>query len=341
MDEKRKKRITNILLEKYNIDIDNIEKTPQFISLRDTYLTTGKTPSKNKLIRYCCLVTMLKSRNLILRDDSKLCKNYINGDDTYDLDAIINTMDEMNWFYNHSTYEHHMDILYNENTYDKYYKYDNDKHDKYDNDKHDMSSIAKERAINDWICSMKQPIPPLSLKNIIQKKLFNKIDDIDFSLYDILNKFHDDKYMYDYSCKIAEKYNPWITELEMYKYIYDKMNVFIHNKLCCDIMTKIKNNDIEFIDEIDNYFPEFREKILNIYNKYKNFIFCKNENCLNMKENDIDLCIKCIKYNEYLQEKSRNKCAKCKIGMYGQKCKYKCCKNCCKCDNHKKPNKYK
>ena len=128
------------------------------------------------------LITKLKARGLELRSDSVLCSKYLSGDDQYDVDEIVDIMEQMKWFFSNTNYSE-FTRLYDEKQrkfkYNNYRNYEYDSDDSDDSDESDFenkkniynknkSNYAKKQSIIEWIKTGKNGIPPpLSLNQMI------------------------------------------------------------------------------------------------------------------------------------------------------------------------------
>jgi hypothetical protein len=90
------------------------------------------------------LVMALAERGLELRSDSTLCERYINGDQAYTLQNLVNIMDEMRFYFNHTRYAEFYD---DESGYASYDEFDEDS-EAMDNYIEDISWIAKTKALS-------------------------------------------------------------------------------------------------------------------------------------------------------------------------------------------------
>jgi hypothetical protein len=122
---------------------------------------------RNKLIeqknRKAELVKKLEDKGLQLRDDSKLCKQYIKHGEG-NLQYIVDVMEEMDWFYKNTKYA-------------KFYKEAKDREyedwrsyrswgESFEYDSTEISEIAKKNAISDYLRrSMLTPLSPNAIQN--------------------------------------------------------------------------------------------------------------------------------------------------------------------------------
>jgi hypothetical protein len=379
--EKRKRRLTNLLNE-HNINIENIIsnngiKPIEFQNLIDSYYKDGNHKDRYKIMRYSKLFLALKNKNLIIRNDSELCNNFINDD--YDiinddniqekLENVVNVMCEMNWFYNHSSYKHNLQNIYdsqrrrnnynNYNHYDRYYSdydsfYDSDSDSDYEeyysHNKIDNSERAKYKSLQEWINNdMIEPHPPFSLKNTINKIICEKI--LEDTTKEInmknINDYYEDKFRHVKSIKITKEYNKdgilWVNENEIFRVITEALNNYLKKIMPIDVIKKTKERKKEnkipkFVKNIDMFDDELQVKILEIYNKIKDLEFCCNDYCLDY--NDIcenKKCKSCCKKsknkcNYHKNNKKINnldKCMICQKNYYASFCQSKCCGLCC------------
>ena len=117
--EKRKDILVNTLIERlnngiidklYNESNNSYDRYDRYNNRYDTYLNYSDSDSDESIYEYGYenrrehLKNKLKNVNLILRNDSTLCNNYIkynNGN----LQEIVDIMVEMDWFFKNTTYE--------------------------------------------------------------------------------------------------------------------------------------------------------------------------------------------------------------------------------------------
>jgi len=115
------------------------------------------------------LVKKLEEKGLQLRDDSKLCKQYIKRGEG-NLQHIVDVMEEMDWFYKNTKYS-------------KFYKEAKDREyqdwrsyrgwgESFEYDPTEISEIAKKMAISDYLGGTAvPPLPPPALKSINEELL--------------------------------------------------------------------------------------------------------------------------------------------------------------------------
>ena len=140
----------NIPLQKYKYEINN------FINSKNKNVDEFINLLIKMENRYNILVSKLKSRGLTLRSDSKLCDDFLNGDDDYTVDYIVDIMEQMKWFYEHTKYSKYC------NEYTSYFYYDKEEYNMM------RSEYAKTKAIKDYIRGYIQVSPPPSLNNAIE-----------------------------------------------------------------------------------------------------------------------------------------------------------------------------
>lgn len=128
------------------------------------------------------LVDGLKSRGLVLRVDSVLCSKYIDGNSEYTLDYILDTMEQMDWFFTNTKYSQYCreydDYEYKHRTQEDYYYSMRDRYDLYNSDDSDYekqeqkekenynkikSEYVKNKCLTEWISNGKKGIYPKSL----------------------------------------------------------------------------------------------------------------------------------------------------------------------------------
>lgn len=174
------------------INIENIPKK-KYSELFNNFINSITDNDLEKLInfikdkenRFQILTTKLKENSLILRSDSMLCNNYLNGSDRYTIDYIINTMVEMNWFFTNTNYSFYTKKYDNIKKQERYHDYQNygyiyrnyesdDSDDEFRQEERqeynkNKSIHAKEEAINEWIHKGKIGIkPPNTLNKMIE-----------------------------------------------------------------------------------------------------------------------------------------------------------------------------
>jgi hypothetical protein len=110
-----------------NIEIERSKRQDKQIKIRE-----NKKIMKDK--RREELILALKDKGLQLRDDSKLCQNYIDGIKDLSLSEIVDICLKMNWLYTCTDYQDRLNIYF-----DNIKKH----HDKY-NVEEDMESIRRE-----------------------------------------------------------------------------------------------------------------------------------------------------------------------------------------------------
>ena len=148
----------HILLEKMNIVNPKIKKEINNNDIDDICknIISGKYTEQeiiillsNKQKKRECLKNELNKYNLKIRNDSVLCDNFIEGDDTYTLNELVNIMVEMDWYYKYTNYSKIIKNLYNEFFYKQrsygYY----DELNEYD--KMEISKNAKKISLEQWI----------------------------------------------------------------------------------------------------------------------------------------------------------------------------------------------
>jgi len=246
------------------------------------YLETGKGSLLNIVVRDTELYTKLKERGLELRSDSRLCENYINKGD-YNIDFVINTMEEMKWFIKNSSYDIIRDEIIEEDL-----KY----RGRYDNE--EVNECAKSRALNDWIKDeCPDPIPPKSLYKQISEKI-NILSDINFD-FDLVNDLLDEKKREYFLNNYKETSKIYIKKLNLTEFLDKKLDKCLKNYLdgkLKNIVTKSYKKDLENSIYIINakkgkYNYVLNERIINIYDEIKDIKYCNNNECI---EFGLDLC---------------------------------------------------
>ena len=173
-DERRRRKL---LLE---TNIKNIKEminySYNFKIKYESFLSTGEISKKisieNYAHRYDMLKSLLEENGCILRNDSVLCKRYIDNifKSSCDVHEIVDTMVEMKFFHEHTSYKRILDNLY-DNLYN--YKYSDDYEDDYYSKRInniDLSKRAKDTALKLWLkntdkSSEKYKLLPRSLQN--------------------------------------------------------------------------------------------------------------------------------------------------------------------------------
>ena len=139
----------------------------------ESYLSSGENSKKISIEKYAhrydTLKSLLEENGCVLRNDSVLCKRYIDNiyKSSYDVHEIVDTMVEMVFFYEHTSYKRIRDNLYDN------YEYSDDSEDEYYHKKVnniDLSSRAKDAALKLWLkntdkSSEKYKLLPRSLQN--------------------------------------------------------------------------------------------------------------------------------------------------------------------------------
>jgi len=141
----------NIPLQKYKYVINN------FINSKKTNVKKFINELIEEENRYNYLVSKLKNRGLELRSDSKLCNDFLNGKSNYTIDYIVDVMEQMKWFYEHTKYPEYCE------QYTSYIYYDKEEYNK------KRSEFAKEKAIKDYIRGYIKVSPPSSLIDTIEE----------------------------------------------------------------------------------------------------------------------------------------------------------------------------
>lgn len=131
-----------------------------------TYISeqiVGKRDRKNNLI------IELKKNGLKLRNDSEICQKYIDNNE-YDLDYVVNTMVEMNFYYSYTNYSN----IFQEEKREADRYYDSDE-GRYVYDYIEVSNISKQRALTKW-CSKYSSYEIAIENNVLPKSLYNKVE---------------------------------------------------------------------------------------------------------------------------------------------------------------------
>lgn len=142
---------------------------------REKYVNSTMTLEnfRNRLIerknRKTELVKKLEEKGLQLRDDSKLCKQYIKHGEG-DLQYIVDVMEEMDWFYKNTKYAK----FYKEAKNREYQDWRSYRGwgESFEYDPTEISEIAKKMAISDYLGgSALPPFPPHDLQSIKEELL--------------------------------------------------------------------------------------------------------------------------------------------------------------------------
>jgi hypothetical protein len=139
IDPKIKKEINNYEMDEICKNIISGKYTEQEIIILLSNKQKKREILKNELNKY----------NLKIRNDSVLCDNFIEGDDTYTLNELVNIMVEMDWYYKYTNYSKIIKKLYDDFFHkQKSYGY-YDELDEYD--KMEISKNAKKLSLEQWI----------------------------------------------------------------------------------------------------------------------------------------------------------------------------------------------
>ena len=108
------------------------------------------------------LETALEAKGLVLRNDSALCQQYIDGDGDRNLDEIVSIMENMDFLYKHTQYSQ----IY-ERLLDQEYEYCRESGERYNNvDRHEVSEQAQEIAMINYRGDM--TIVPSGLLDVLE-----------------------------------------------------------------------------------------------------------------------------------------------------------------------------
>jgi hypothetical protein len=188
-------KIMSATIDPHIIDIYNDPIIDMYV--KDGYVRGGNTTKKviGILERKSELISKLNQKNLIYREDSKLCQEYIygntkqyldpdesdpdvsdsNGSDSLGADSIVEIMLEMEWMFKNTNYKNIMTKIMDKNHEDRrseiYYDF---------MDVNECSAKAKQVAIESWIDKKNDfsGCPSLVLhkiKVILEKKLADEI----------------------------------------------------------------------------------------------------------------------------------------------------------------------
>lgn len=180
---KEERRRRKLFLE---TNIKNIKEmvnySYNFKAIYDSFLNTGEISKKISIekyaYRYDRLKSLLEENGCVLRNDSVLCKRYIDNifKSSDDIHEIVDTMVEMDFFYKHTSYRRIREILYQkyeDSDYSDYSDCSDYSEDEYYNKKVDgidLSRRSKEAALKSWLkktdkSSEKYKLLPRSLQN--------------------------------------------------------------------------------------------------------------------------------------------------------------------------------
>lgn len=204
-----KKKLLKNAIKSYNLPKTKYKKLySAYINCTDTSTNLSITNDLDTLVKYIKekefrfedLNSKLNVKGLVLRSDSVLCSKYLEGNDDYSCDEIVDIMEQMNWFFSHTNYSYYC-RKYAENKkksrYSLNYNYDYDYNSKYcnysDSDSNsnsecsyynkkkeiynkEKSDFVKRQCIEEWIKSGKNGVKPPDSLNILIKEIENKLD---------------------------------------------------------------------------------------------------------------------------------------------------------------------
>ena len=245
------------------------------------------------------LIKKLEENGLRLRNDSELCRKFING--VGDLMYVVNTMVEMDWYYNHTNYSGILQRKYSRNNYydyyDKYSKYYDDSDDESYN-KYDRSEEAKDEAITNWIKNKNytnKPPPSLNNKILMYEQFYYnsleiKINENYNTRDEIINYYCENTYLIDKNI-VKEKVESYLT--------------IEKDKLFKKIVSKFQLSDKNNIDNIKNELCEKYKKFIEIL-KIEEEYFCEiiDEKVEEIKKIEEE---KRIQQEMYLKKQEENK----------------------------------
>lgn len=167
----------------------NIKTISNDLEMLIEYINRSEKADNERKLRIKELEKKLKLRGLVLRSDSVLCSNYIEGSNEYASDEIVDIMEQMDWFftntpystyskqYDNEQYELRKSDWYNyQNRYYNGYYYDSDNSDnsvdiyyyksreksKQEYNKR-KSEYVKRKCLKEWITNGKKGTYPQSL----------------------------------------------------------------------------------------------------------------------------------------------------------------------------------
>jgi len=140
----------NLLLQNNLTDQDHNVTKQEILACDSIPNLIGKIIDNKE--RTKLLKTALKIYNLNIRSDSKLCSNYLNGDNQYTANEIALIMKQMEWFFNNTNYKQILSNLFN-NSRHKYEYYERP-------DPTELSADAKRKALNEYLKTHKKNMLP-------------------------------------------------------------------------------------------------------------------------------------------------------------------------------------
>jgi len=253
------------------------------------YVDTGKNVKKilGKIKRCKELTDKLKLKGLNIRNDSALCSNYIDGDDEYTVDEIVEIMEEMTWLFKNTDYKNINKKIINEMIQEC-----RDLRERYDMEfiKHEASAIAKYKAIEAWLPKNEAY---LEYYDLYPSRVRNTIDEI-------IKKKEEYKIKYNNPKKYKKKYNAISVKIFLKNIIAEQKN--------------INFNDFVKIFELTLKYQKNNKKksAFYYYNKITEFInyciikkqcrsTCKNakaKTCVNKMCGSCCIDLKCKKHNK-------------------------------------------
>lgn len=270
--QERKENIDKILLD------NSLTFPDEFIcNINNLYIIF----SLCKINRAYLLYNRLQEHNLKIRDDSELCKNYIDNNDG-NIDDVVDMMIEMNWFCKYTNYNNY---YRNIDTYDRIKKSFEAKNmviEKYIKEPHKFQIEPPNTKTINLLMNKNRKL--LDINNIIKKWNGNANKNI----YEILKQNNYGSFIGQFKSKIDSYLNVFAKKYSEKNYEKYIINENYKNSLSVDIG-----------NEIQTIYPQLNEKIIcNLHknfdkfiNKtYKNFDFRYNKN---YNEN----------YNPYCREK--------------------------------------
>lgn len=128
-----KDQARKLTIEKYgSVEARLSEKTQRSQKVKNTKTNRIQTRTTE-------LTDELNKRGLQLRSDSRLCDGYINGNKNFSLKYVVDTMEEMAWYFNFTDYE---------DCRDKWIEGELDYRGRFDPD--EASDCAKSEALHKW-----------------------------------------------------------------------------------------------------------------------------------------------------------------------------------------------
>jgi len=139
----------NMTLAKKHAALEELEKE------RETKRAAARQERESQLVE------ALRERGLERRSDSRLCDEYVEGRSEYDLDHIVDIMEEMRFYYRRTRYVHHVKRIKNEHReWGERWRHD------------EVSEDAKERALDQWLkAQLAKGMAPDAIRALLPRSL--------------------------------------------------------------------------------------------------------------------------------------------------------------------------